>query len=83
MCVLIQAVTYLVVRCSLCWRNICESNHVLQGRSRRESARFMLTNAVSLSSFQEDEDEIISSEDGDSDADEIDLERPKKRSKRA
>jgi hypothetical protein len=48
-------------------------------------ARFMLTNAVSLNLFQEDEedDEISSSEDGDSDADEIDLERPKKRSKHA
>jgi hypothetical protein len=35
--VLTQAVTYPVVRCTFCWRNICESNHVLQGRSRRES----------------------------------------------
>jgi hypothetical protein len=37
---LIQAVTYLVVRCALCWRNIWESNQLLQGRSRRESNLF-------------------------------------------
>jgi hypothetical protein len=46
---------------------------------------FELTNTVSLNLFQEDDDddEMSSSEDGDSEADEIDLERPKKRSKRA